>query len=136
MLSPEEERSDKLAAAAKKKLHKYQTKKVNLTGGLEQENIRLKEKLFKSEEQVEWMEHEIRSLRERNTELQRLMANEILSDGGESINFSDIHTLEAFEKEERLILEEMKRKLYELRERFRRNSAELCSNCMGVVIEI
>lgn len=66
---------------------------MNLTGGLEQENIRLKEKLFKSEEQVEWMEHEIRSLRERNTELQRLMANEILSDGGESINFSDIHTL-------------------------------------------
>ncbi|CAO3646961.1 unnamed protein product [Mucor hiemalis] len=103
MLSPEEERSDKLAAVAKKKLHKYQSKKVNLTGGLEQENIRLKEKLFKSEEQVEWMEHEIRSLREKNSELQRLMANDILSDGGESISFSDNHTLEAFEREERSI---------------------------------
>jgi dynactin complex subunit len=41
--------------------------------GLEQENIRLKEKLFKSENQIELMEHKIQSLRLRNNELKNLL---------------------------------------------------------------
>jgi hypothetical protein len=69
---------------------------VNQTDTLEQENIRLKEKLFKVQEQIEWMDHEITSLREKNTELQRLFVNDFLSDGGESIVFSDHHTLGMF----------------------------------------
>ena len=54
-------------------LHKFQSKKVNQLDGLEQENIRLKEKLFKSENQIELMEHEIQSLRLRNNELKNLL---------------------------------------------------------------
>lgn len=50
-------------------MHKFQSKKVNQTDGLEQENIRLKEKLFKSEERVELMEHEIQSLRQKYNQL-------------------------------------------------------------------
>lgn len=80
------------------KLHKFQqSKKVNQAENvLEQENIRLKEKLFKAQEQIEWMDHEIRALREKNTELQRLFASDFLSDGGESIIFPDHHTLGKF----------------------------------------
>lgn len=65
---------------------------MNLTDGLEQENIRLKEKIFKTNEKMEWMQHEIDHLRERNSELQRLFAHDFLSDA-DSINFSDQRTL-------------------------------------------
>lgn len=57
-------------------LHKFQSKKVNQTDGLEQENIRLKERLFKSENQIELMEHEIQSLRLRNNELKSLLTRD------------------------------------------------------------
>ncbi|GAA5810194.1 hypothetical protein MFLAVUS_003613 [Mucor flavus] len=89
MLSPQDERSDKLTSVAKKK---FQSKKVNLTDGLEQENIRLKEKLYKTNEKVELMQHEIDHLRENNSELQRLFAHDFLSDV-DSITFSDHRTL-------------------------------------------
>lgn len=66
---------------------------MNINDNLEQENIRLKERLFNSEEQVELMGHEIKCLREKNTELQKLMVSDFLTDGEEDINFSDHHTL-------------------------------------------
>lgn len=66
---------------------------MNQTDGLEQENIKLKEKLFKAQEKIEWMDHELISLRDKNSELQRLFANDFLSDGGESIIFSDNRAL-------------------------------------------
>ncbi|KAI9351627.1 hypothetical protein BD770DRAFT_393682 [Pilaira anomala] len=135
MLSPEEELSNKLTSVAKKKLHKFQSKKVNLTDGLEQENIRLKEKIFKTNEKMEWMQHEIDHLRERNSELQRLFAHDFLSDT-DSINFSDQRTLDAYEREERLIFQDLKRRLVNLKERFKRDSAELCCHCMGEMIEV
>lgn len=92
----EDERADKLAALAKKKvckqlqallwidmlissllqLHKYQSKKVNQTDGLEQDNIRLKERLFNSENQIELMQHEIQSLKQRNKELKCLLTRD------------------------------------------------------------
>lgn len=71
-------------------MHKYQTKK----DGLEQENIRLKERLFQAQEQIEWMDHVITSLRDRNTELQRLFADGFLSDdNSEVITVLDSRTL-------------------------------------------
>lgn len=57
-------------------LHKYQAKKVNQTDGLEQDNIRLKERLFNSENQIELMQHEIQSLKQRNKELKSLLTRD------------------------------------------------------------
>lgn len=57
-------------------LHKFQSKKVNQTDGLEQDNIRLKERLFNSENQIELMQHEIQSLKQSNKELKRVLARD------------------------------------------------------------
>ncbi|KAG2207530.1 hypothetical protein INT47_004280, partial [Mucor saturninus] len=129
MLSPNDERSDKLALSVKKKLHKYQTKK----DGLEQENIRLKEKLFKAQEKMEWMDHEITTLRDKNSELQKLFGDSFLSDGGESIIFSDSRALEAYEKEERALFRELKKRLHDLKERYRIDSVGMFDKLVCVL---
>ncbi|KAI8977958.1 hypothetical protein BDB01DRAFT_801413 [Pilobolus umbonatus] len=67
---------------------------------LEKENIRLKERLFRSQERLDWMESEVDSLKERIRELHRMLDAEYLSDT-ESIRFIDSHSLESYEKEER-----------------------------------
>jgi hypothetical protein len=94
-------------------LHKFQSKKVNQTDGLEQENIRLKEKLFKSEQRVELMEHEIQSLRHKYTQLKQFIDSELdeiqfldrrsLGNFVYIYNIEDIYvyTLESYEMEER-----------------------------------
>lgn len=69
-------------------MHKFQSKKVNQTDGLEQENIRLKEKLFKSKQRVELMEHEIQSLHQKYTQLKKFVESEM-----EGIQFLDHRSL-------------------------------------------
>ncbi|CAO3619167.1 unnamed protein product [Mucor fragilis] len=127
----EEERADKLAALAKKKLHKFQSKKVNQTDGLEQDNIRLKERLFNSENQIELMQHEIQSLKQSNKELKRVLARD-----DAELRFLDHQALEAYEREERAIYNEFWHKMIDLKERYKGDSAELCSSCLGELIEI
>ncbi|CAO0789412.1 unnamed protein product [Mucor circinelloides] len=127
----EEERADKLAALAKKKLHKYQSKKVNQTDGLEQDNIRLKERLFNSENQIELMQHEIQSLKQRNKELKSLLTRD-----DAELRFLDHQASEAYEREERAIYNDFRHKIIDLKERYKGDSAELCSGCMGELIEI
>lgn len=42
---------------------------------------------------MEWMDHEITNLRDKNSELQKLFGDNFLSDGSESIIFSDSRAL-------------------------------------------
>ncbi|KAL9549650.1 hypothetical protein MBANPS3_005108 [Mucor bainieri] len=150
----EEERADKLAALAKKKvcrsglsmllkidvvayslslqLHKFQSKKVNQTDGLEQDNIRLKERLFKSENLIELMQHEIQSLKQSNKDLKSVLTR----DDADELRFLDHQALEAYEREERAIYNDFRHKIIDLKERYKGDSAELCSSCMGELIEI
>ncbi|KAG0174740.1 hypothetical protein DFQ30_002933 [Apophysomyces sp. BC1015] len=99
----QDDRAEMLAAVAKRKLQKYQSKRA--VAGAEQEratNDGLKEKLAKAEEKIRLMEVELDKLQLENKTLHQLLESEVLSDQI-NLTFADGDTLESYEREERQV---------------------------------
>ncbi|KAI7904495.1 uncharacterized protein BX663DRAFT_502594 [Cokeromyces recurvatus] len=104
--------SEKLAAIAKKKLHKYQKKISNYNNNnnndtllaiVEQENIRLKEKLFKLEEYIEILEHKLQMENKSKQELREFIEHDVLGIKDDSLVMFNKQALDDYEKEKVLI---------------------------------
>ncbi|OAD68421.1 hypothetical protein PHYBLDRAFT_173418 [Phycomyces blakesleeanus NRRL 1555(-)] len=147
-----EDRTEKLTAVAKRKLQKYQSKKANKTESsesdatiIETENSNLRDQLRQANEKIRDLESQIEINRladgfhkMRKPEEQFIAT--LLSDDD----------LDAYEQEERYIMESAKRRIKDLRERYSQTRAErtfvliqsltspleLCGNCLGDLLEI
>ncbi|KAI9005825.1 hypothetical protein CLU79DRAFT_780911 [Phycomyces nitens] len=127
-----EDRTEKLTAVAKRKLQKYQTKKAIKTGSsesnvttIEKENSDLRDQLKQAKEKIRHLESQ--------------MENNRLDDYGKDQFISNLLSddeFDAYEQEERYIMENTKRRLYRLREKYSQTRAELCGNCLGDLLEI
>ncbi|KAI8886834.1 hypothetical protein K501DRAFT_330973 [Backusella circina FSU 941] len=131
-MTTDEERTEKLTAAAKKKLHKYQAKKGNQSE-LEQENKLLVEKIIKAQETINELELKVEQTQEKNKQLTLAIRHQL---GDQEPIIIDNEYVEAYESEERVIYMEMKLKLRNLREKYKHNPLDVCGSCMGDLVEI